>query len=350
MNSDGNGNIFYYDMVLTNSNPSPIIAEITDQRQSTIIDIPKDWEVSVVRFNINSELIPLFYPVIPNPVFPTTTNMSITLRYLGNNFRQFVQVSNTQEVKDGIFDFTVYISYINAASILAFNALKAAFPAASGTSAPLFYLDEDSSLISMYVQDGYLITNPNRIQIGLNQPLQQILDFPAINRFLIPTITGFDYELFVNDSANLLPVAPRTGYPFGLTAIAGNLLQLSQEFRSLDEWSTIRSIVFSSDLPIVKEYVPTLVDQSQNNNVNSSSKPILTDFLLAKDSVEPTRHTLIYIPTAEYRMLSMQGTNSFSSISIKAQFQTYDGKLRDILIASGDSMTVKLLFRRIKKL
>ena len=349
MSSDGNGNIFYYDMVLTNSNPSPIVAEITDQRQSTIIDIPKDWEVSVVRFNMNSELIPLFFPVIPNPAFPTTTNMSITLRYLGNNFRQFVQVS-TQEVKEGVWDFTTYLSLINTASTLAFNALKAAFPAASGTSPPLFYLDENSSLISMYVQDGYLVTNPNRIQIGLNQPLQQILDFPAINRFTVPDITGFDYELSVNDSANLLPVAPRSGYPFGLTAIAGNLLQVSQEFRSLDEWSTVRSIVFSSDLPIVKEYVPTLVDQSQNNNVNNSSKPILTDFLLSKDSVEPTRHTLIYIPTAEYRMISLQGTNSISSISIKGQYQTYDGKLRDIYIASGDSMTIKLMFRRIKKL
>jgi len=349
MTSDGNGNLFYYDLVLTNAMPAPIIAEIIDQRQSSIIDIPREWEVSVVRFNISSELIPLFFPVIPNSAFPLQTNMSITLEYKNNFFQQYIQVT-AQEAKEGVFDYTEYLNHINDASILAFAALKATFPGASGTVAPLFYLDENSSLISMFVQDGYLLTNANRIQIGLNQPLQQILDFPAINRFVVPDPNGFDFELLVSVAATLLAAAPRTGVPLGLSAIAGNLLQVSQEFRSLDEWSSVRSIVFSSDIPIVKEYVPTRVDQSQNSNVNNSVKPILTDFLLAKDSVEPTRHTLVYVPTAEYRMLSMQGTNAFSSISIRAQYQTYDGKLRDIYIASGDSMTVKLLFRKIHKL
>jgi hypothetical protein len=343
------GNLIYYDLVLTNSEPAPILAEINDQRQSSIINIPRDWEVSVVRFNISSELIPLFFPTIPNPAFPLRTNMSITLQYLGNYFRQYVQVT-VDEVKNGVFDYTTYLDNINDASTLAFTALKAAFPAASGTAPPLFYLNEDTSLISMYVQDAYLKTNPNRIQIALNQPLQQILDFPCINRFGVPDPNGFEFEISVNNSANLLPVAPRSGYPFALSVIAGNLLQVSQEFRSLDEWSTVRSIVFSSDLPTVKEYVPTRVDQSQNNNVNNSVKPILTDFLLSKDSVEPTRHTLVYVPTAEYRMLSMQGTNSFSSIYLRAQYQEYNGRLRDVYIGSGDSMTVKLLFRRINKI
>ncbi len=340
------GETFYYDMILYNSGDIPIPFEINDQRFSSFIDTPKDWQVSVVRFNLSSDLIPLFFPVIPDPLFPLRTDMSITLLYLGNYFREYVNVT-AQEVKEGVFDYTTYLNQINLASTLAFNALKAAFPAADGTSPPLFYLNEESSLISCYVQDFYLNTNVNRIQVGFNQALQDILDLPIINRFQVPDPFGFDFELSVNNSADLLPVVPRAGYPFALSIIAGNLLQVAQEFRSLDEWSTIRSIVFTSDLPIVKEYVPTRVGQSQNNNVNSSSKPILTDFLLGKDSVEPSRHTLVYIPTAEYRMISMQGTNSISSISLKGYFNTYDGISRDVYIASKKTGTLKLLFRRI---
>lgn len=349
MSSDGNGNVFYYDMVLTNSMASPVLAEITDQRQSSIIDIPRDWELSVVRFNISSELIPLFFPVIPNPLFPLQTNMSITLQYKNNFYQQFIQVI-AQEAKDGVFDYSNYLQHINAAALIAYNLLIAANPGSTALNPPEFYLNDSSSLISMYVDTDYLDTNPNRITVALNQPLQQILDMPCDLRNPVPSPNGYEFILSINTSADLIPKPVLGGFPYGVSIMNGRILQVSQEFRSLDEWSTVRSIVFSSDLPIVKEYVPTKVDQSQNDNVNNSVKPILTDFLLAKDSVEPTRHTLVYVPTAEYRMLSLQGTNSFSSISIKAQYQTYDGKLRDIYIGSGDSMTVKIMFRRIHKL
>ncbi len=343
-------NIFYYDLALTNPGPAPILAEINDQRQADILTTPNEWEMSIVRFNLSSELIPLFFPVIPDPIgFPLQSNMSITLAYLGNFFQQFVQAS-PDEVKNGIFDYSVWLNHINDASVVAFTLLKAAFPGASGTSAPRFYLNDPSSLISCYTQDTYLITNANRIQIGINQPLQQILDMPCVNRFPVPDPNGFEFELAINDSADLVPAAPRVGYPIGINGIAGTVIQTSQEFRSLDEWSTIRSVIFASQsIPVVKEFVPNLVTQFQNNNVNNSSKPIVTDFLVAKDSVEPTRHTYSYLPTAEYRMLSLQGVKAFSSIDIKAYYQTFDGKVRDVQIGAGDSMTLKIMFRRIVK-
>ena len=345
------GNIFYYDMALMNPLPAPILAEITEQRESDILKTPNEWEMSIVRFNLSSELVPIFFPVIPDPVlFPVRTDMSITLQYLGNFFREFVNAS-PDEVKNGVFDYSDWLNHVNDASILAFTALKAAFPGASGTEAPRFYLNDVTSLISCYTQDLYLITNPNRIQIAINQPLQQLLDMPCINRFSVPDPNGFEYEISINGSASLVPAPPRVGYPFGLNGLAGVLIQTSQEFRSLDEWSTIRAIVFTSQaIPVVKEFVPNLVTQFQNNNVNNSSKPIVTDFLVARDSVEPTRHTFTYIPTAEYRMLSLQGVKSFSSIDIKASYQTMDGRVRDVMIGKGGGMTLKIMFRRIIKL
>lgn len=345
-----NGNIFYYDMSLVNTDVIPILAQINDRRQSSILDTPKEWEMSIVRFDLSSELIPLFFPVIPNPAFPLRSNKSITLSYSNTYYREFINVT-PDEVKHGVFDYTIYLNHVNDAFALAFTALKDAFPGSSGTEAPRLYLNASNSLISLYTQDDYLVTNPNRIKIAVNQPLQQLLDISCVNKFVYPDPNGFEFEYSIDDSANIIPPIPRSGYPYGISALAGTWIQTPQEFRSLDEWSMIKSICFSSQLlPIVKEYIPNMVSQDQNSNINSSSKPIVTDFLVAKDSVEPTRHTYAYLPTAEYRMLSLMGIQAFSAIDITAQYQTYDGVFHDVYIAPGDSMTMKIMFRRIHKL
>lgn len=341
------GNIFYYDMALLNTGTYPIVAQISDQRSGTILENPQEWEMSVVRFDLSSDLIPIFFPIITTS---PQSNQSVTLRYLNNDFRQYVQATSN-EIKEGVFDFQIWLNHVNDALQLAFTALKAAFPAAAPTLPPLLFLNPQTSLISLYTQDTYLDTNPARIQIGVNQPLQQILDFPCNRGLMFPSLNGFDCEIAINQSASLLPVAPRATYPIALSALAGTWIQTSQEFRSLDEWSQIKSIAFQSQLlPIVKEYVPSSVDQYQNDNISSSSFPIVTDFLVAKDGVEPTRHHYTYLPTAEYRMISLVGNKPISRVDMGATYQTDDGVIRPVMIAPNKGMNLKLVFRRINKI
>ena len=346
-----NGNIFYVNVDLTNPGPYPIPAYVVNQRDGSILERPNEWEMSIVRFSISSELIPLFFPTIPNPLFPLQTNMSVTLAYGGMFFQTFVQVT-PDEIKNGVFDYCTYLNQINDALLTSFNNLKVVFPAAPGTAPPSFFLDDVNSLISMYVQDVYLNTNVNRILIGINQPLQTILDMPTDVRNTVPDPNGMDYQISVNVSANLLPASgARLGYPVALNGIAGNLLQVSQEFRSLDEWSMVKSVLFTSSLiPVNKELLPNNPNQSQNINVADSVLPIVTDFLIAKDQVEPTRHTYEYLPTAEYRMIGLKGVKPFSVIDITAQYQTFDGKIYPIYIAADDNMSLKIMFRRKIKL
>ena len=293
-------NIKYQNFSLTNNSATPILAEIVDARDSVILDNPTEWEMSVVRFQVNGDLIPLFIPIIPNPAFPLRTNMSITLTFGGTSFQEFINVT-AEEAKGGVFYYSQYLDHLNDATALAFVALKAAFPGASATSPPFFALNPVTQLISMYVQDDYLRSNPGAISIALNQYLQAILDFPYAQFNGYTTPFGNDYVIDVDNHAPLLPPAPRAGFPIAITAVLGDVIQVSQEFPTLHLWDNIKSIILLTNLiPIVRETLPNTFGIGQNNNISNNSMTILTDFDIVKNSSEPRPSIIQYFPSAEY--------------------------------------------------
>src|ERR1700679_2768198 len=83
-------NIIYHNLSLTNNMSQPILASIKDQRDSPILDNPSLWEMSIVRFQVSGENIPLFKSIIPNPLLPFQTNMSVTLGFGGTFIQPFV--------------------------------------------------------------------------------------------------------------------------------------------------------------------------------------------------------------------------------------------------------------------
>jgi hypothetical protein len=343
-------NIIYQDLILTNTSPAPVLARILQTRTTPIVDRPMDYELQVQRMQVSLREVPLFFPDIPNPAFPLQTDMSITLSFGGVFFRQFINVT-TQEAKVGVFSYQNYLNDLNAASTAAFVALKAAFPGAAPTAPPLFFINPQTALISMYVQDGYLNTNPNRILIGFNQVLQQIMALPFDLTFPIPDPNGFEYLISVNNSGILLPAAPRTGVPAAVSAIAGNLLQVQQEYISTDEWDSVKSIVILSSLiPTAKEFVPTNTSSGQSSSLSSGSLGILIDFELVKSNPFEPRHIAQYIPQSEFIMKSLNGSSPLNQIDAQAFYQTYNGRLFEIYLGNNTNLSLKLMFRRKREI
>jgi len=340
-------NIIYQIINLTNNDPAPVLAKVTDTRDGAILDKPGDWECSVIRMQISTREIPLFTP--EQPIAPGQTDMSITLQYMNINFRQFILVT-PQESKKVLFSIQNYLEELNDASIAAFTALKAAFPGASGTEAPRFYLNPSTALISMYVQDVYLEANPNRIQIGINQVLMQLLNLPFTQSFPIPAPGGFEFLLSVKPYATLLPVPPRTGFPVALSALGGNWIAVSQGFSSTDEWDNVKSIIFVSNLlPITRNLLPNLVSQAQNQTINNSSMGILIDFELQKSSPFEPRHIAQFAVQSEFKMISMNGNTPFNRVDVQAYYQTYDGRLFEIYLGNNTNMSLLIMYRRKDK-
>lgn len=343
-------NIIYQDLILTNTDLTPVLARIVQTRSTPIVSKPDDYELQVQRMQVSLREVPLFFPDIPDSKLPYQTDMSITLSYIGNTFREFINVT-PQQVRYGVFSYQNYLNRLNNASALAFTNLKAAFPGASGTVAPQFYLNPVTALISMYVEDDYLDTNPNRIVIAFNQILQQIMNFPFDITNPIPDPNGMEFILSVNGSALMLPVAPRVGYPFNVNTIPNPVLQVQQEFVSTDEFDNVKSIVLLSNLiPTAREMVPNLTNARQSEEISNSTLGILIDFELIKSNPYEPRHIAQYVPQSEFIMKSLNNNTPLNQVDIQAYYQTYSGKLFEIYLGNNTNLSVKLMFRRKHKI
>jgi hypothetical protein len=337
----------YYDANLTNDLTVPIKCSISNRLDNSLLDRPRDYKLIITKFQCDASNIPLFFPIIPNAGFPNTTNTSITLSYAGLFYQQFLVVSNN-ELSFGVFDVGIYLEHLNDASILAFTALKAANPGASGSEAPRFYYNPKTLLISMYTQDAYLETNVNRISIGVNQSMEFLLDLPASTFLGVNQPNGYDYILAVRGYGEILPVAPRSGYPYALSALGGTWIQQSQELQSMSNWNFIKSILFATSMPVIKEYLPTMLGSGQNINVGGNSMSVVAHFDLTRDNVDFTRGIFQYIPSAEFKRITMTGTNPLSLVDLQTYYQTEDGTIRPIFLSPGGNMSMQIFFEKMR--
>jgi len=128
-----------------------------------------------------------------------------------------------------------------------------------------------------------------------------------------------------------------------------NALQCVQETSTINNWNPVVSIVFTSNtLPII----PTQVTQpllfvdgvvqtgssGNNNNINN----VITDF----SSDTPLRPFIYYVPTAEFRMISLVGNRPLNNIDVGVYYKTRSGELVPFRLGAGGSASLKILFRK----
>ena len=340
--------IFYYNLSLYNDTLSAYRAQLQNTQQSPIIFNPSHYTASIIRFTVDANW-PLFIPTIPNPVTPLVTNLSITFSYGPNFFQEFINIT-PDEAKNGVFDISLFLNDLNGASEAAYTAMITAFPAAPGAFAPFFALDPPSGLISMYVDVGWLDTTaPTPNLIWMNSFLQDILGLPANIRLPPPQPNGADYNIAVKNYSPVLPASgARVGYPYALATLAGTLIQVSQEYDQLSEFSDIATIQFTSNLlPVVPEYVPINPGTGQASVVQANSNNIVQDFVITRQDAKPRDNSFVYLPTAEYRRFALIGNTPIRTVDISANYTRANSSSPvPLFLPPGGSMTLKLLFER----
>ena len=104
----------------------------------------------------------------------------------------------------------------------------------------------------------------------------------------------------------------------------------------------------SNTLPIIPTQVtqPLLfVDgsiQTGSNGNNNNINNVITDF----STDGPLKPFIYYVPTAEFRMISLVGNRPLSNIDIGVYYKTRSGELVPFKLAAGGSAALKILFRR----
>lgn len=348
--------IVYYNASLFNpGGAQPVEAYISDIRSQAVIDTPEDWQVSVVRFDITSSLVPPM--IIPMSIPPTNvpgvyaSSLRVTLRHLGIDYSAPVFIfCFSSSLFGAVYAIDELLTRYNTALATAY----ALVPAPPSTAAPIFVFNPVTQLITLYYQATY-VTAVNPIEIYLDtQAYGYVVSLPAA--FLgWNTPSGRDFRIQVETSSALtIPaVGARAGYPSVVQALAGEVRALSQSGVSLASTNGVRSILITTSMPISSESLPsTSLAGAQNSGYSSNSLPILSDFIVggSDPSENPAvdRVQITYLPTAEYRMIQMRGVEPLKRVDLRFFFTLLDGEIRQLSIPPGGHVSAKLLFRRVR--
>jgi hypothetical protein len=342
----------YYNVNIVNNTLQPIAAFHDKTENSPIVNNPSNWLISVERFNIPGDKIPIF-------LFKDNT-YSIHLEYAGSVAHQVVaqtQHNFTDSSDKSVYTYSSFIVDINNAIALCYEDLRVLQPslplAFSGTGnvwfPPIITFDSSTQLFSFAIPYDVTvgpttfsyITNtaltPNPIKIYMNTQLFQFFRSWNYNFFGYNNNSGIDYQIIFNNQTLTSQTISTPNY--------GNLgLFLAQDYAALWAWLDIQSIVITtSSIPITPEFVPNIVGQ---NRGQTSSKVILTDFIPQVDNQLLSNFFFQYNAITR-RLMNLQSTQPMYRVDIQLFWQDKDQNLYPIYIPPGGHMTMKLMF--IKK-
>ena len=145
---------------------------------------------------------------------------------------------------------------------------------------------------------------------------------------------------------NYIPVeasAGTTGPPY-------NALYMEQPYSTGATLCPIQSLVFTTSLlPVLPQLIgiPRVLNNNngsigQNDNLSNE----ITDLVV--NLVNGTEYfpNVLYLPTAEYRMIDLQGNAPLYGIQISVQWKDVYGIYHDFFLQNGCSCSLKIMFRK----
>jgi hypothetical protein len=370
----------YFDIVITNlqtvTSPPPTLY-FNENRSVPFLHNPEDYYMSIIRFTLDTPTLPLFIPEIqPNQSNINLTVYSITLSWLdtvsGITYVQQEYVNYIPQDKSAtiplapnllpnglqnnatgyysIYTFQYWIYLINLTFTTCFNNLNSQVVSAGASlptvNAPIMTFDTNNQIAILNCDVlGYDYTSANYIQIFMNPALFQLFSsFPFTVNSLNANINNENVLIQTNTfgGANEIPYPPINPT---YTAI-----QVIQEYSTIALWSPITSVVFTSNtLPVVPTnitspqiFVNGLIYNNANGN-NSNVSQIITDFVSDSGFYKPN---IVYNPTAQYRLIELQGNRPLSNLDISVYWKDRIGALQPFLLGSGTTATIKILFTK----
>jgi hypothetical protein len=342
-------NLIYYNAALyAPSDGKVVLASIIDQRAEAIVGVPDDFEASIVRFDISANLLPPIVVPMAAPIvgIGQPSLLLATLRYLGIDYQQPLLFDTTSiETLGFVYSIDEFVNSLNAAFAAAFVGVP---PIAGINVPPIFAFSPVTQLISIYLDSGW---TGSGAEIWVNSELYQYIVSILARFFGYNNPSGKDFQLLDNSSSAILlpPPGAREGYPASINASVNPMIVMSQTAPSLASMGGVRSIYITTSMPIDAEALPTSSAAGQNQNSSVNKQKIMSDFLISTDpATNPVqdRISVSYLPTAEYRMAQMRGSQPLTLIDLKWWYTLQDGTAREMTIPPGGSANAKILFRR----
>jgi hypothetical protein len=217
---------------------------------------------------------------------------------------------------------------------------------------------------------------PFEFQIAMNAPLYSLFNsLPASKKVLVDSSSYrenyYILNFFTSGRDLVNPVPPLSALPYydwasayytNSTTItipsqytraysrADFLLRQPQELSTIDTWTPINAIVFTTtSLPIVVNQFSATSSIGEKPPSTSSSNEfafIITDI---QSNDQGFRPNVLYSPSAQYRYIDLTGNQPIRNIDISVFWRTTTGALIPFVLASGAQASIKLLFEKKDK-
>lgn len=382
-----NPDMVYYDIVSTNfqstTTEEPFL-RFNETRTNPVIPNTGDYYLSIVRFSLDTYNLPNFICEIqPNQADENLSIYSLTLEYddgvnpVTTSGQEYVQwtpqnlgvpvpiapSATTTKFQENTpyyycYQFQYFIGLINKAFGIATTNLIAntggALSPIFGSFQPVLTWDVTSNSAILQAQTEYYNQDITpKVKIYFNPPMFALFNsFPALY-FGVKNVTqGRNYQMAIIDFTGvntiLLPTNP---IPPSITQTI--FTQVFQEFSTIDTWTPVSSIVFTSNtIPIVSNQLssPVVFNNGQVSSGlgnNSNFAQVITDMCTNQQVYKPN---VLYSPVGEYRRIDMTGNQPLNNIDLNVYWRDKLGALNPFYLASGATASIKFLFERKDRL
>lgn len=324
-------------------------------------DAPENYTMSIIRFTVPSTFIPIqIFPIQTGQLNINLSTYSVSASYLGVTYQQYLiwtpqssitpptpqpvtrQFQNHNYVYYSMWSYNHFCDIINTAlKALNLTLLGVGAPV-SANNPPFMAYDGITQFFSLYVNINYLSSGP--ISLFMNASLFSNFDesFNVVfNPFGSPNGADVKFilqDLLINQVA-LPTVGPTITY-----------YKFTQEFNTIGQMQSFTSLVMTStSLPIRSEWITTQSirgDVSTNDPLQQGSLPIIADFEVDLTVGNDIRSYIYYVPTSEYRRITMTGKTPISTIDINIFWKDNYDFLYPIMIPAHDIITIKIIFEK----
>lgn len=323
------------------------IAKYDETLTNPILSCPQDYSMSVIRFSLPIDQIPLFsFPMDVDNINPNVSYCEIGIRigivnymyplvYIPrNSLSQPVSTefnppyfTNEQSISPyfDMFSINHMITMIN-------TALAAAYTISGLVGSPPYYLwDPASELITLFI--------PNSMMVSGNQVV--------INKYMKDYLSAFEY--YQDNNTINAPLFYHVNNPKNL--VVGGFHPHIQEYVAIALWMDLRKVILvSRTLPICSEILPdqitTQTTQLPIFSGISSTLPVVSDFVLSYDQFNQISSVIVYNPSSQYRYVDLVGTTPINKIDLQFLWMDRFGNKRPIYISPTNEISVKIAFIR----
>ncbi len=401
----------YYDIQIQNNDTNSINESLPirfqETRNSIILANPSQYFLSIVRFFVDTPVLPVIMPQVEtDPVLNPTADPGQTVyrfcviptdgsaptpavgsvAYKCSDATLTPPPVSKNSISDPYYFTYQYQDFIDMINNSMINYMTANYPT---VPPPFLAIDNNTNFLRWYLpQDttnpwtyGPPVTGKKTFQIYVNSPLFALLSsFQFQYVGTLPNVSGFGwYKLVINPVQNttiaLAPAETKAGIlgleyidvtdlkyvntdvydatPTAPITVPTDAFQVvTQKYASTPLWSPITSLVFTTALmPVNNELIatPFIVNSNpllDNDLPNNNFSAVITDLEVPLTRGDEYKPTVFYSPTAEYRLIDLQSNSPINSIQISVSWKDIYGINHPLYLEPGTGASIKLMFRR----